>query len=131
MQKKVMPGITSILLTVFLFLYICTVACERKHDTAKKTDTTRKADIAEKAAKPVKPNILLIIGDDFGVDVTSDMYPGLIDNLTEKYGPSGLIIKRSRDRPLQLQDLTNLPGKECFLPTYGLIPSALPHGPLF
>ncbi len=36
-----------------------------------------------------RPNILLIISDDFGVDVTSGMYPGLIDNLTEKYGPSG------------------------------------------
>jgi arylsulfatase A-like enzyme len=37
-----------------------------------------------------RPNILLIIGDDFGVDVTSSMYPGLIDGLVEKYGPSGL-----------------------------------------
>ncbi len=36
-----------------------------------------------------RPNILLIISDDFGVDVTSGMYPGLIDNMTEKYGPSG------------------------------------------
>jgi arylsulfatase A-like enzyme len=36
------------------------------------------------------PNILLIIGDDFGVDVTSDMYPGLIDGLVKQYGPSGL-----------------------------------------
>jgi arylsulfatase A-like enzyme len=36
-----------------------------------------------------RPNILLVISDDFGVDVTSDMYPGLIDNLVKKYGPSG------------------------------------------
>lgn len=36
------------------------------------------------------PNILLIIGDDFGVDVTSDMYTGLIDGLVKQYGPSGL-----------------------------------------
>jgi arylsulfatase A-like enzyme len=35
------------------------------------------------------PNILLIIGDDIGIDVTTDMYPGIIDNLTKQYGPSG------------------------------------------
>lgn len=37
-----------------------------------------------------RPNILLIISDDIGVDVTSDMYPGLIDNLLKQYGPDGL-----------------------------------------
>jgi arylsulfatase A-like enzyme len=36
------------------------------------------------------PNILLVIADDFGVDVASDMYPGLIDGLVERYGPQGL-----------------------------------------
>jgi len=35
------------------------------------------------------PNIVLIIGDDFGLDVTSDMYPGLIDDLAKRYGPEG------------------------------------------
>lgn len=35
------------------------------------------------------PNIVLIIADDFGVDVTSDMYPGLIDDLSKRYGPDG------------------------------------------
>lgn len=43
----------------------------------------------EKASESKRPNILLIISDDFGVDVTSDMYPDLIDNLEKKYGPSG------------------------------------------
>lgn len=42
------------------------------------------------AAAAEHPNILLIIGDDFGMDVTSDMYPGLIDGLVKQYGPSGL-----------------------------------------
>src|SRR5690606_23444753 len=36
-----------------------------------------------------RPNILLIISDDIGTDVTSNMYPGLIDSLVEQYGPSG------------------------------------------
>lgn len=39
--------------------------------------------------KSKRPNILLIIGDDIGIDVTTDMYPGLIDSLTGQYGPSG------------------------------------------
>ncbi len=47
------------------------------------------APAAERSAAS-HPNILLIIGDDFGVDVTSDMYPGLIDGLVRQYGPSGL-----------------------------------------
>jgi arylsulfatase A-like enzyme len=41
-------------------------------------------------AKSQHPNILLIIGDDIGMDVTTDMYPGLIDGLVKQYGPSGL-----------------------------------------
>src|SRR5262245_28148100 len=36
------------------------------------------------------PNILLIIADDVGLDVTTDMYPGLISDLVKKYGPEGL-----------------------------------------
>ena len=36
-----------------------------------------------------RPNILLIIGDDIGIDVTTNMYPGMIDNLVKQYGPSG------------------------------------------
>jgi arylsulfatase A-like enzyme len=40
-------------------------------------------------AKSNSPNILLIIGDDIGIDVTTNMYPGMIDKLTKQYGPSG------------------------------------------
>jgi len=36
-----------------------------------------------------RPNILLIIGDDIGFDVSTNMYPGLIDDLVKQYGPSG------------------------------------------
>jgi arylsulfatase A-like enzyme len=42
---------------------------------------------AGSASKP--PNILLIIGDDIGIDVTSNMYPGLINSLISQYGPLG------------------------------------------
>jgi len=35
------------------------------------------------------PNILLIIADDVGMDVVSDMYPGLIDDLLEMYDKPG------------------------------------------
>jgi arylsulfatase A-like enzyme len=37
-----------------------------------------------------RPNILLVISDDVGMDTTSNMYPGLIEELVNKYGPSGL-----------------------------------------
>jgi arylsulfatase A-like enzyme len=36
-----------------------------------------------------RPNILLVIADDIGMDVMSNMYPGMIDSLVNKYGPSG------------------------------------------
>lgn len=39
--------------------------------------------------KSKRPNILLIIGDDIGIDMSSDMYPGLIDSLSKQYGPEG------------------------------------------
>jgi arylsulfatase A-like enzyme len=41
-------------------------------------------------AQQTSPNILLIISDDIGFDVTSNMYPGAIDRLVEQYGPDGL-----------------------------------------
>ena len=44
---------------------------------------------SEKSVAVKRPNILLIIADDIGVDVASDIYPGFIDSLTKKYGPSG------------------------------------------
>lgn len=47
---------------------------------------------AQEQAKPrdrQRPNILLIIGDDIGIDVTTNMYPGLIDSLSNQYGPKG------------------------------------------
>lgn len=36
-----------------------------------------------------RPNILLIIADDVGMDLTTNAYPGLITDLVAKYGPDG------------------------------------------
>jgi len=46
-------------------------------------------DENSKAAPSRRPNILLVIADDIGMDVMSNIYPGMIDNLVKKYGPSG------------------------------------------
>ena len=63
----------SIALIPFLVLSLCTAAQGK-----------------DKKSEPAKrPNILLIISDDVGVDVTTDMYPGLVEALDKKYGPSG------------------------------------------
>ncbi len=65
-------------ITLFLIIFLVSLClCAAVYGEGTRTDATS------------RPNILLIIGDDFGVDVTSDMFPGLIDNLTKKYGPSG------------------------------------------
>jgi len=65
--------VAFIFVTVSLGLSLCTASLAM----SSKTDTVK------------SPNILMIISDDFGVDVTSGMYPGLIDGLVKKYGPSG------------------------------------------
>ena len=43
-----------------------------------------------KQGKSSRPNILLVIADDVGMDATTNMYPGLIEDLVRRYGPSGL-----------------------------------------
>jgi arylsulfatase A-like enzyme len=42
-----------------------------------------------KTAASRRPNILLVIGDDIGMDALTNVYPGLIDKLVKQYGPSG------------------------------------------
>jgi len=69
---KLMIKAFVILAAVFLGLYSC--AAQKGIDN---TSTSS------------HPNILLIISDDVGMDVTTGMYPGLIDDLVKKYGPSG------------------------------------------
>ena len=41
------------------------------------------------SAPGMQPNILLVIADDIGVDMTTQMYPGLIEHLQAQYGPDG------------------------------------------
>ena len=57
----------------------------------------QEASLKDQETSLKRPNILLIIGDDIGLDVTTNMYPGLIDNLTEQYGPSGRNHPRYKD----------------------------------
>ncbi len=73
MQKRIVPGKTPWLLLFFMLTCLSTVS----------------QAMGNKPSEKKQPNILLIIADDFGVDVTSGMYPGLIDDLEKKYGPSG------------------------------------------
>lgn len=41
------------------------------------------------AGAPARPNILLIISDDVGIDVNSTLYPGLVERVARQYGPRG------------------------------------------
>jgi arylsulfatase A-like enzyme len=63
-------------------------ACSDSEETQPQTVVPPTEPIA--AAPAAKPNILLIIADDIGLDVTTGMYAGLIDSMAERYGPSGL-----------------------------------------
>ena len=73
--KDVMKAMIKPVLTLAAFLlWLYPSSAEAESDS---TDTSR------------RPNILLIIGDDIGMDVTTDMYPGLVEDLVKKYGPSG------------------------------------------
>lgn len=39
---------------------------------------------------PTRPNILFIISDDVGLDASTGMYPGLLEDVARRYGPAGL-----------------------------------------
>lgn len=47
-------------------------------------------DVHADKSSPSAPNILLIISDDIGMDVTTGMSPGMVDKLIQQYGPNGL-----------------------------------------
>jgi len=66
--------IKAALILTAISLWMCSSAAQ---DRGGKSGTSR------------RPNILLVIADDIGVDVMTDIYPGLINDLSKKYGPSG------------------------------------------
>ncbi len=72
------------------------------------------ANQAKAPGKATRPNILLIIGDDIGIDVTTGMYPGLIDSLVKQYGPSG------RNHP----DYKQINGRPASTPTLNTLASS-------
>lgn len=58
-----------------------------------------------------RPNILLIISDDIGMDASTGMYPGLIDAMLQQYGPKGHDHPQYRDidgRPASTPNLNAL-----------------------
>ena len=65
----------AVLIFAAVFLWVCSSTAKEKSD---------------KTGAPRRPNILLVIADDVGIDMTTNMYPGMIDDLVKKYGPSGL-----------------------------------------
>jgi arylsulfatase A-like enzyme len=67
---------TKVVLTLAA-IFLCVGSSSAKEDKSK-AGTSR------------RPNILFVITDDIGMDVLSNIYPGMIDNLVKKYGPSGL-----------------------------------------
>jgi len=64
----------ALLISAAVFLWVGSSVAK---DESRKTSTSR------------RPNILLVIADDIGMDVMTNVYPGMIDNLVKNYGPSG------------------------------------------
>jgi arylsulfatase A-like enzyme len=52
-------------------------------------DSSAAQETGGKAGTTRRPNILLVIADDVGMDVTTNLYPNLVNDLVKKYGPSG------------------------------------------
>jgi arylsulfatase A-like enzyme len=73
-----MKGLQILFPVLVIWLASCSGQKESEGNMAKDEGTTP------------APNILLIISDDIGVDVTTDIQPGMIDTLVSQYGPEGL-----------------------------------------
>ena len=72
-----------IALSGFTLLAVLTVGCVSRSQAP-----STEPGIPGDGTSP-RPNIMLIISDDIGLDATTGMYPGMIDDLVKKYGPSG------------------------------------------
>jgi len=95
MRKRSMTKAVSVLAA--FCIAVCVAGCSQ---TAEEAGSQPADEAGSQAASQAgtdgssaigadSPNILLIISDDFGVDVTSNMYPGMIADLVEQYGPAG------------------------------------------
>lgn len=72
---------------------------------------TGAVNAAQGAVATRRPNILLIISDDIGLDASTTMYPGLVDSVAKQYGPRGLKhpqASRISGRPASLPNLDRL-----------------------
>jgi arylsulfatase A-like enzyme len=78
MRKPILFSI-FLLTALAVFIYGCSSA------SSPKTTTTT----PEKSKSAPLPNILLVIADDVGKDMTTNAYPDLINDLVRQYGPSG------------------------------------------
>src|SRR5690606_21966346 len=79
--------------------------------TALPADAAQPSRSATADAPAARPNTLLIISDDIGMDASSGMYPGLIDDLLRQYGPDGHNHPRYREiqgRPASTPNLNAL-----------------------
>ncbi len=90
-NKTILKTLIGFALTAALLLG---ASCQKSETEKEATD--QEAQVTQEVPKK-KPNILLIIGDDIGIDTTSNMYPGLIDKLTKQYGPEGHNHPRYKD----------------------------------
>ncbi|MBN1907238.1 MAG: sulfatase-like hydrolase/transferase, partial [Deltaproteobacteria bacterium] len=91
-NKTILKALIVIAVTAALLMG---TSCTKKETEQDANNVSQVSQESQAVAK--RPNILLIIGDDIGMDVTTNMYPGLIDNLTRQYGPSGHNHPRYKD----------------------------------
>ena len=75
-------GNRSLLCLFAIAASLCLAACDGQEENA--VVSTQAVEVVT-----LPPNILLIISDDVGIDVTTGMTPGMIDGLVEHYGPNG------------------------------------------
>ncbi len=83
-KKESETVVNRIILKVFLVFFVLAMSISAVATASAAGKAGKVGD-----GKSKRPNILLIIGDDIGIDATSNMYPGLIDSLVKQYGPSG------------------------------------------
>ena len=82
------PFLVRLATTTLLGLGV--TACTPAADTPAATDAMpAPAPAPAMAVPPGRPNILFIISDDVGLDVSTGMYPGMVEELVQQYGPEG------------------------------------------